>query len=167
MQQDRVKAQFVGEVTRVIAKHLNTLNQSYGDASLSSDTLSSQDSSSQELSSQDVACFLSTHASQGDEELPLPAAAIDVEEIIIRYHDAVREMLDRQSLEVSASISMDTLASLAGLGGPDFHLKPVVQYRHEDAWGKARSFTRTVRLLVDSVLKQYKPMKSKDEVDDF
>ena len=145
-QQDRVRAQFIGEATRVIAKHLNTLNESHGKAYLSADVSSSQDSAFPSLSPMRKDGGLAI-------ELPLQGAAVEVEMAIARYQGAVRELLGRQSLEVGASISLDSLASLAGHGGPVAQLQPVVLYRHEDSWDRARSFTRTVRLLVDSVLK--------------
>lgn len=155
-QQDRVRAQFVGEATRAIAKHLNTLNESHGKAFLSVDEMPAQYSSH----------FLSTPLSQEGGvmglELPLQAAAVEVEAVIARYQGAVHEMLGRQSLEVGASISLDSLASLAGHGGPLAHPKATVQYRHDDSWEKARSFTRTVRLLVDSVLKQYQVQEAQE-----
>ena len=166
MQQDRVRAQFIGEATRVIAKHLNTLNESHGGAYLSS--MSEDDSHSQSqdsTSGSNSSSSPSTGVVAATMELPLGAAAQEIEVMIKRYEILVQELLQRQQMEISTTFSLDCLTStsvLFGQGVPSTaRRQPHVVFRHSDCWGKARSFVGTVQLLVNSVIAQFR--KEQDE----
>lgn len=160
VQQDRVRAQFIGEATRVIAKHLNTLNDSHGGAYLSSPEDISYSQQSQDSTVSDLS---SPPLSQGmagvGVELPLGAAAQEIEVIIGRYEGVVRELMQRQQLEIGATYAMDSMTSPAMLfsqSGAIPRRQPQVMFRHGDCWDKARSFVGTVQLLVNSVIAQFR-----------
>jgi hypothetical protein len=160
VQQDRVRAQFIGEATRVVARHLNTLNESHGTDYL-------RKAPSEGLDGEEG---LSTHyppngdiggysyppgggtatVSSPPSELPLQGAVRELEVLISRYSTVVRELVARQQLEIGAATAMDSL------GAMPVGRVPSVVFRHGDCWERARGFLGTVQLLVHSVVTQFR-----------
>ena len=134
LEQDRIRSQFVAEVTRTIAKHLMTLNSHHVDDSV-------------KINMEIDAATLTGSV------LPLSQACYDIESDIMKYQALVGEVLIRQQMDVSSAIAMDSLSSLkynanlthvVGTKEP----KHKVIFCYEDLWSSARSFLETVQLLV-------------------
>lgn len=133
VEQDRVRAQFVVQVTRMVGRCLMALNEKQGMLALQA-----SDSST---------------SFNVIEKLPLMDLSQDLEALIHTYKSVAVDLIQRQSQELFNARSIDHMVgemdqASTGAG--------VVIFRHKTMWNSSRSFVQSVQLLVNAAVNQRK-----------
>lgn len=139
IEQDRIRAQFVVQVTRMVGRYLMALNEKQG---LLAEQL---DSSNTSGSGFNVI-----------EKLPLMEVSQDLEILIRTYKTVAADLIERQSQELFNARSMDYMVGEINRESPEGKGTGVVIFRHKTMWNSSRSFVQSVQLLVNAAANQRK-----------